>query len=214
MPSNSTIREIERFEKRLEELRERKLTLKLGFRWPWSKRLPDKLSLIMYQLDAKIHAGRSFFGNLSMEEAKRFALELRPLLSNYKLPFLPYPEGKFKGNPAVIGGSLALVCGLEPERDVCLFFPRRTGAPLRKSWIADRRYLENPLYEPTRNIDHYLVRLPLGEFQTIEPKCQIGKISYLHCQIRPAGFSQPSSPAHEDSRSIPPRRRPPQDQHP
>jgi hypothetical protein len=177
------LREIEYFEERLEKLRKQHRVLKFGFRWPWSRKLPDKLSLALYQLDARLYGKKSFFGNLSDQQVRELAARLRPFIAKCKLPFSPYPEGMFKNDVAVIGGALALVYELKENDEVYFYFKGRMGGPLKKKWIPNRRYLEDPLYDPRKYCDHYLIRFPLSEIEKIEPKAQIGKILYLSCDI-------------------------------
>jgi len=177
------LREIEYFEEKLEKLQKKQKTPSFGFRWPWSKKLPDKLSLVLYQLDARLYGKKSFFGNLSDQRVRELAAQLRPFVEKYKLPFSPYPEGMFKNNVAVVGGALALVYELSENEEVYFYFRGKMGGPLRKKWIPNRKYLEDPLYDPKRYNDHYLVRLPLSEMEKIEPKAQIGKTLYLPCNI-------------------------------
>ncbi|MEM2282882.1 MAG: hypothetical protein QXH26_05030 [Candidatus Hadarchaeales archaeon] len=185
---NKALKEIERFEEGIKKLRKRSdffSKIRAGL-WSWSRKVPAKLSLAMYQLDAKIYGEKEFFGNFNQQEARALARELRGLLENYKLPFLPYPDGKFKGNKAIIGGALALVCGLDERGEVCFNFRDKLGAPLRKKWVPHRQYLKDPLYDPTRYNDHYLIRLPISEMQLIDPSAQIGKVLHLYCQVLPA----------------------------
>jgi hypothetical protein len=185
-PLEKALEEVERFEGRIEKLRKKPPLPKFGFKWPWLKGLPSKLSLALYQLDARLYGKKSFFGNLNEQQVRDLAARLHSVVEKYKLPFSPYPEGKFKGNVAVLGGALALVCELEENEEVNFYFKGRMGGPLRKKWIPDRHYLEDPLYDPKKFSDHYLVRLPLSEMEKIGLEVQIGRISYLSCQILPA----------------------------